>query len=286
LTGNVARIVSISPGHVAGTYDRVPDGQNRPMAQHEDIGLGQEFAQALAARTSPAYWRRVAHLQQQGTREILDYAATALGSRNAKRRQLGADVLGQLGYQHPLPPFKGKSASVLKALLKVERDPSVLAAVVMALARLRVRSAINLLEPLAKHRSKEVRLALAAELPWCTWDSGEERPDPRVTATLIDLSRDPAAEVRNWACFSLSSSGEDSTDISAALWERTRDRHYDTRIEALRGLALRRDARVRSPLREAVQAIGADRLGTWVIDDLLDYAEWVRDRQLIKALRS
>jgi hypothetical protein len=54
----------------------------------------------------------------------------------------------------------------------------------------------------------------------------------------------------------------------------------------LRGLALRRDARVRRPLRDAVHAIGADRLGTWVIDDLLDYAKSVRDRQLIKALQS
>jgi HEAT repeat protein len=122
------------------------------MAQHVDTALRQEFEKALAARTSPSYWRRVAHLQQQGTREILDYAATALGSSNAKRRQLGADVLGQLGYQQSVPPFKGESALALKALLRVERNPSVLAAVVMALARLRVRSAIPLLIPLAKHR--------------------------------------------------------------------------------------------------------------------------------------
>jgi hypothetical protein len=91
---------------------------------------------------------------------------------------------------------------------------------------------------------------------------------------LIHLSRDPSAEVRDWACFSLASSAEDSPDIRAALWDRIRDRHYDTRIEALRGLALRRDARVRRPLRDAVHAIGADRLGTWVIDDLLDFAKW------------
>jgi HEAT repeat protein len=256
------------------------------MAQHDDSLVRREFEQSLATRTSSAYWRRVVHVQQEGTREVFDLAATALGSRNPKRRQLGANVLGELGYRESVPPFKDESASVLRALLKRERNPLVLAAVVMALARLRVRSAIPLLVPLAKHRTQEVRRALAAELPWCTWDSGEERPDRRVTATLIGLSRDPVAVVRDWACFSLASSADDSPDIRAALWVRVRDRHYDTRIEALRGLALRRDASARRPLCDAVQAIGSDRLGSWVMDDLLDYAKWVRDRQLIKALQS
>ena len=256
------------------------------MARRKDSLVRREFEQALATRTSSAYWRRVNHLQEQGTREVFDFAAIALGSRSAKRRELGADVLGQLGYQQSIPPFKHASALVLKGLLKRERSPSVLAAVVMALARLNVRSAIPSLVPLAKHRSQDVRRALAAELPWCTWDSGEERPDRSVTATLIDLSRDPVADVRDWACFSLASSDEDSPPIRAALWDRVRDRHYDTRIEALRGLALRRDGGVRGPLRDAVQAIGTDRLGTWVIDDLLDYAKRVGDRKLVKALQS
>jgi HEAT repeat protein len=256
------------------------------MARHDDGRLRREFEQALAARSSSAYWRRVGQLQQQGTREVFDFAAELFRSRTARRRQLGADVLGELGYQQSVPPFKDDSASVLRALLKTERDASVLAAAITALARLRVRSAIPLLVPLAQHRSQEVRRALAAELPWCTWDSGEERLDPRVTAVLIDLSRDPVAVVRDWACFSLASSDTDSPKVRTALWDRVRDRHYDTRIEALRGLVRRRDRGVRGPLREAVRAIGSDRLGTWVMDDLMDYARRVRDRELVKALQS
>jgi HEAT repeat protein len=195
-------------------------------------------------------------------------------------------VLGQLGYQQSIPPFKAQSASVLRTTLKVERNPSVLAALITALGRLRVRSAISWLVPLAMHESHEVRRALAAELPWCTWDSGEERPDRRVTATLIELSRDPAGVVRDWACFSLAGSVADSPKIRAALWDRFRDPHYDTRVEALRGLARRREEGLRQPLRDAIQAIGSDRLGTWVMDDLVDYAKMVRDRQLVEALQS
>ena len=262
------------------------DRHNVPMVRRDAGPLEREFEHALAARTSSAYWRRVAHLQEQGTRGVFDVAARMLRSRQANRRELGADVLGQLGYRQSVPPFKGPSASVLRTTLESERNPSVLAALITALARLSVRSAISSLVLLATHESPEVRLALAAELSWCTWDSGEERPDRRVTATLIDLSRDHVAVVRDWACFSLAGSVADSPKVRAALWDRVRDRHFDTRIEALRGLARRREEGVRQPLRDAIQAIGSDRLGTWVVDDLVDYARSIRDRQLVKALQS
>ena len=255
------------------------------MVRHDGGRIKREFAHA-AARTSAAYWRRVAHLQEQGNREVFDIAVGLLRSSQASRRQLGADVPGQLGYRESVPPFKRPSASALLTTLGVERNPSVLAALITALARLRVRSAISSLLPLATHESQEVRRALAAELPWCTWDSGEERPDRRVIATLIELSRDPAPIVRDWACFSLAGSVADSPRIRAALWDRVRDRHHDTRVEAVRGLARRRAEGVRQPLREAIQAIGSGRLGTWVTDDLVDYAKAVRDRQLVKALQS
>jgi len=257
-----------------------------PMVRRDAGRIELDFGDALAARRGSAYWRRVVRLQAQGTREVFDVAAGLLRSRHANQRQLGADVLGQLGYRESVPPFKAQSASVLRVTLEVERNPAVLAAVITALARLRVRSAISSLVPLARHSSQDIRRALAAEMPWCTWDSGEERPDRRVTATLIELSRDPAAVVRDWACFSLANSVVDSPKIRAALWDRVRDRHYDTRVEALRGLARRREEGVLQPLRDAIQVIGPDRLGTWVMDDLVDYAKTVRDRQLVKALQS
>ncbi len=259
---------------------------NVPMVRRGAGRIELDFGHALAARRVSAYWRRVGRLQEQGTREVFDISAGLLRSRHANRRQLGADVLGQLGYRESVPPFKAQSASVLRATLEVERNPSVLAAVITALARLRVRSAISSLVPLARHASQDVRRALAAELPWCTWDTGEERPDRRVTATLIELSRDPAAVVRDWACFSLANSAVDGPKIRAALWDRVRDRHHDTRIEALRGLVRRREEGVLQPLRAAIQTIGSDRLGTWVMDDLVDYAKTVHDRHLVKALQS
>src|SRR5438552_16573465 len=106
------------------------------MVRHATGVMKREFGHALAARTSSTDWRRVAHLQEQGTRQVFDFAAGLLRSRQANRRQLGVDVLGQLDYHKSVPPFKSQSVSVLRTALRVERNPAVLAALITALARL------------------------------------------------------------------------------------------------------------------------------------------------------
>ena len=244
------------------------------------------FSEALKARTRTSYWRRVGELQRIGTREVFEAAAHELTSRAAARRALGADVLGELGYLSSTPPFKTESVPLLLNLLSPKSDPSVKASAITALGRLHVREAIPALVSVARDESDEVRLQLAREVVGCTWDSGEERPDATVTATLIRLSSDRVAAVRDWACFTLANSDADTPEIRGALWRRVKDRHYDTRIEALRGLARRRDDEVHEPLRRAVQAIGPSRLGSWVVDDLVDFALAVGDQTLVDVLAS
>jgi hypothetical protein len=41
---------------------------------------------------------------------------------------------------------------------------------------------------------------------------------------------------------------------------------------------------VQEPLRKAVETIGWGRLGTWLMDDLVDYATAVGDKALINLL--
>jgi hypothetical protein len=104
---------------------------------------------------------------------------------------------------------------------------------------------------------------LAAELPWCTWQVGVERPDEAVTAVLIRLSADPVAEVRSWAGFSLAQSQADGEEVREALWRRSSDRHQATRMEALTGLARRRDRRVADLLLRAVERAGPGSAPGW-----------------------
>ena len=248
--------------------------------------LDSLFDRAVAARTARRYWSLVGDLQKAGTNDVFDHAARLLKSSEGRRRQLGADVLGELGFQHSRRPFRQSSARLLKTALRSEADSSVLVAIVRALSRLNVRSAIPLLVRLQSHDSAEVRFALAAELWWCTWSTGEEVPDARVTATLVTLSNDRDADVRDWATFSLASSDIDTPEVRAALWDRVNDRHFDTRIEALRGLARRRDGEIRERLRRAVANPGRRGFGSWTIDDFVEYAAAVGDRDVARTLSS
>src|SRR5688500_5450727 len=69
----------------------------------------------------------------------------------------------------------------------------------------------------------------------------------------IELSRDSDAEVRDWATFALALRDEDDEVTARALLDRIDDPDFDTRCEALWGLARRRDERGLQPLVDALQ---------------------------------
>ena len=102
-------------------------------------------------------------------------------------------------------------------------------------------AALPVLLTLAAHDEAGVRRAVAQALPSVL---GEADPVDAVRA-LIQLSRDPDDDVRDWACFALGTqlSEVDNRALRDALAARLGDPHDDTRCEALLGLARRRDER-------------------------------------------
>jgi HEAT repeat protein len=73
--------------------------------------------------------------------------------------------------------------------------------------------------------------------------------DDLAIQTLMELSADPDADVRNWATFGLGSQiDSDTPAIRASLVARLTDEDADTRGEALVGLARRQDQRMIEPL--------------------------------------
>jgi HEAT repeat protein len=109
--------------------------------------------------------------------------------------------------------------------------------------------AMSLLLTLADHVDGRIRRAVAVAIPAVLRRTAV--PEAAVT-TLIRLSRDPDEDVRDWACFALGVglSGVDTQALRDALAERIADPHVDTRCEALRGLARRRDARALPVVRQ------------------------------------
>jgi HEAT repeat protein len=208
-----------------------------------------------------------------------------VASAKAEDRSLGAWVLSQLGYERNEPPFRAGSIRVLLIALEIEKASEVLEALVIALSRLYARRAIPKLVLLAGHPATEVRQAVAAELIHCTQERGwgNEHPDSRVTAVLLKLTRDRVGAVRDWACFSLGNSEQDSPALRDAFVERLRDRHVNARIEAIAALARRDDLRAIETILEILRR-RSWRVGTWVTSDLVTFAGRTGDRRFLPYL--
>lgn len=168
-----------------------------------------------------------------------------LGDPDPRRRTLGADILGKIAGIEP--SFARQIAEALIPRVPLENDASSLQAAIAALGHTRDERARRPVMACANHGDVDVRLAVAWMLP----SLGLDRES---VAVLIQLSRDVDDDVRDWATFGLAQ-GElfglaqsDAADpeIIEALFARSEDPHYDTRCEAILGLALRHDPRARA----------------------------------------
>lgn len=159
---------------------------------------------------------------------------------------LGARILGELGVGAKPPlSFRSESINVLTELF-TNPKPAVVATAVQALGRLKPDDLTPIIS-LADYNDSRVRRAVAEAL------GGREGDD--AIDTLIQLSKDDAAIVRDWATFSLGTQCDaDSTQIRQALLDRMNDPDDDTRAEALFGLARRHDRRVLVPLLDELKS--------------------------------
>jgi HEAT repeat protein len=154
-------------------------------------------------------------------------------------------------------PVAAESVALLRTMLHNDAEPRVLGTIGYALGQIGLPARVDLMCPFAEHSSADVRYAVVAAL------LGSD--DARAVATLIALSRDADDKVRDWATFGLGSQlgpqdPEQRTDpgvvdtdaLRDALAARLDDPHDDTRCEAIVGLAMRRDPRVLTLLRDEI----------------------------------
>lgn len=201
-------------------------------------------AVATSSRTIVEQYRRVVSdddhdaslsvVHYRGGREELDLGLEYARSADPLDREVGADLLAQLGWSDRV--FLDESVEALIALLE-DPDPSVIQAAAFGLGHRADERAVPHLVRLAGHECARIREGIVFGL------AGQELPE--AIETLIRLSADPDDEVRDWATFGLGSQIDvDTPEIREALFLRLSDEDPETRGEALVGLANRRDPRV------------------------------------------
>lgn len=185
---------------------------------------------ALTATDDERYWDLVHFVRGIGTREVFEAARKLLSASAPRRRELGADVLSQVGA--PDLPFRAESAALLMSALASEPDPDVLASLVYGLAHNEAEEALSRILDLAAHPAPEVREAVAFALG--------QFSDGTAVDALLSLGSDPSGGVRDWATFSIAQLSDlDTPEICQFLLERAADANAPVRAEALIGLARR-----------------------------------------------
>ncbi|WP_344135081.1 HEAT repeat domain-containing protein [Luedemannella flava] len=203
---------------------------------------------AVAAGDEDGRWQVVTHLHGEGGQPALDAARELCGHEQAAHRELGADILSQVGGSKG--PLRYAAVRALLDTARDEQDPAVLRAIAVALGHRADARAIPVFARLRSHPAAEVRDAVAFGLL--------DLPERAANDILIALSADPESGVRHWATFGLARMTDaDFPELRDALAARAGDADLDTRVEAIHGLATRRDPRALPALLDSLTVLDA-----------------------------
>ncbi len=188
---------------------------------------------------------RLSALVRRDPSAALDAGVELLDSDDPDRRELGADIIGTAAEiddalrERALPPLRR---------LLADTEPGPISAAIVKLGNKDDLESRDAIMAFARHPDALVRHAVAGSLPSVGGKAVDDRwiVDEAALRALRDLSRDEDEDVRDWATFGLGSRNEgDDQETREALYARLDDPHYATRTEAIFGLAVRHDERVR-----------------------------------------
>ena len=139
-------------------------------------------------------------LHRRPTREVFDRAAALVGDSDATQRELGVQILRELGDEQPdgRRPFRDETVSLMRARLRDETDPAVVRWIVSTLGYHRGKEALSEVVALAGHPDDRVRFHVAAALPSLV---DLDCVEPEAADALIRLCLDADADTRYYALY-------------------------------------------------------------------------------------
>lgn len=223
-------------------------------------------------KTDKSRWDNISELRNRPSEELFSKCRELTKSNNTKLRKIGVDILAQLGL--PLRPFLNETLKLYFDLLNVETDPEVLMSLLYSIGHNNEKLDKNQIDKICSfinHDNNLVKEGLVSALLGIDNLTAIE--------TLIKLSSDKLNYIRNWATFGLGTQIErNNKNIIEALWERVNDRHQETKLEAIVGLAKRKDNRINDIIRR--ELIGGN-FGTLLFEAIIE----TQDKEFLPILK-
>jgi HEAT repeat protein len=188
-------------------------------------------------------WENIHVLRMRPSRELFQICVELTKSEVPRTRKIGIDTLAQLGKQPR--PFLEETLKLYFDLLQDETNPDVL---------------MSLLYSIGHNNDDLNNVQIEKICSFIATDNGLVKEglvyallginNEAAIETLIKLSKDKSSWIRNWATFGIGSQiSRNNKNIREALWDRVNDKHQETKLEAIVGLAKRNDKRVTEIIR-------------------------------------
>jgi HEAT repeat protein len=160
-----------------------------------------------------------------------------------KEKLIGIDILAQLGTTPRL--FLDETLDLYFKLLTKETNPEVLWSILYGVGFNNdnlTASQVSFLTSFKSSKNLYVRHSLVSALLFIDNDEA--------IRTLIDLTNDKASYIRDWATFGIGQIDKDSQEIRDVLWKKVNDKDQNTRLEAIAGLAKRKDEKIKEVIKK------------------------------------
>jgi HEAT repeat protein len=233
----------------------------------ERTQLQEEVERVIAysgtvSHDSDDLFEQVGDLVRRDPAAAMAIGESLMASSEIDRLEMAVRLVG-VAAELDRPTLRARALPTLRRVLEANAEPGPLSWAILELGHLADEHARDAILVHARHSESQVRHAVAFALPACGLDDSS-------LAALCDLSQDEDEDVRDWATFGLGElTDADSPAIRDALIAHVEDSDYETRIEAIIGLARRQDERVRPHLvRELADPDHAE-----MLDDATDYLD-------------
>lgn len=210
------------------------------------------LSRALSAKTDKAYWDNIHELRGRASDSLYAECMELVRSERPGECAAGVTILSQFyrinkrkkrGIEYP---YRKEVLKLFLSMLASATDSSVTAALLYGIGDNNScikPHEIDLLLPFISVQEIIIRRAAVSAL------TGIHKM--KAIRGLIMLSRDRYSDIRNWATFAIGTQTDvDTAEIRTALYARCVDKHYDTRMEAIYGLAKRKDDGVKTYLEK------------------------------------